>query len=419
MPRKIEKHACRIPLGDAAIYKYPYMTKWKLDATVSGRRLRPTLAKDQRESLRMAQEMLDRARRAAPTNGAAEPTAVTIRDVADRYLESRRASLPEAMRASPRKEISYRNDEDRLNMIAERLPVALVFDLRKAHCMEFVKQRMREKSGNNPKKKVGRVTAGKPVKVLLAALNHAVTEDVLPHHPLEGLRLPKPKPEEIRKKRRAMTPAEYGRFKQAAVELDVEFQALNSGIRRVPQALLYLAIFESGRRLGEMLDLEWCDVRLHGESASWDFWDTKGQKLSPTASGEPENYPIPPTVVEYLRALKAMHERHLGRPVGKGDRVFVGPCHGGLSPRNALRHFYRILRRAGIQRADARGRTVDQHSARMFAYSRGSAAGIELADMMSWVGHRDIRTAMRYRDERAVQKKMIAEKLAGLDMPKK
>jgi integrase len=414
MAREIKQHACRVPITGGAIFKYPYMSKWKLDVTVNGERLRPTLARDQRESLRMAHELLEAKRRLGRrgTEGAVDE--LTIRHVVDLYLAARCSDLPEELRDEPRADITYRNDDDRLNLIVERLPVEKVSDLRKSHCLEFIKARMTDQLKTNDELKVSRTTATKPVRLLLSALNFAVSQDYLVVNPLLGIKVPKTRAGEIRKIRRSMTIDEYVRFKTAAVEMDMARRAKQAG-RFLPQAPLYFAIYESGRRLDEMLSLNWADVYLDGESPHWNFWNTKGQKLSAVSDSEPESYPIPPTVAEYIKALKGMHERHLGRPVGKDDCVFLGPEFGEMNDSNARKRFYAILATAKIDRADHRGRTLDLHAARTTVYARGAEAGIPVDQMMEFVGHRDIRTAMKhYRDPKATNKRRIAEKLAGL-----
>jgi integrase len=183
----------------------------------------------------------------------------------------------------------------------------------------------------------------------------------------------------------------------------------------LPQAPLYFAIYESGQRLDEMLSLGWADVHLDGDSPHWNFWNTKGQKLSATPESEPESYPIPPAIAEYIKALKGMHERYLGRPVGKKNTVFLGPKFGELNDSNSRRLFYKILKKEEIDRADHRGRTLDLHAARTTVYARGAEVGIPVDQMMEFVGHRDIRTAMKhYRDPKATNKRRIAEKLAAM-----
>ena len=183
---------------------------------------------------------------------------------------------------------------------------------------------------------------------------------------------------------------------------------------RVPQAPFFLAIYEAGRRRGELFALEWPSVHLEGPSPTWEFWGTKAQKLSRAPSSEPERYAIPPRVVPCLLALRDLHERRLGRPVGDGDLVFLSAQGRPLHGENLLGEFYLVLGEAGIPRVDRRGRTLDLHAARTTVYARGAAAGIPVDQMMTFVGHRDIRTAMRhYRDPDATSTQAIAARLAA------
>ena len=414
MPRDIEKTSCRVPLDGGAIFRYPYMPTWKLDYRVNGERLRVTLSPDKRESLKMANELLEEKQRIERGNQTRPAADVTLREVVDTYLLMRRKKLPPDLRSTPRECHSYRIDEDRLNMILSRLPVAIVADLRKAMCRTFIDKVMTEKSSTNKKKLVGRTTAGKPVKLLISALRHGATVDLC-RNPLEGLEIAEAKGSEIRKSRRAMTAGEYERFIPASVSRD---ERLSKTIAdRIPQTPAYLALYEAGRRREEVELLEWPSVHLVATSPTWEFWDTKGSKLAKTtaASNEPERYAIPPKLVPYLLALKELHERRLDRKVGAGDRVFLSPMGCNLHGENLRDDFYEILIAADIPRFDHRGRSLDLHAARTTVYARGAAAGIPADQMMTFVGHKDIRTAMRhYRDPDCLDTQRIAAKLAGI-----
>jgi hypothetical protein len=412
MPRQIEQAACRVPLEGGAIFKYSYMSAWKADYTVNGKRLRPTLSPDKREALRMANELLEEKKRIEQGSQRKPMADVTLKEVVDTYLEMRRAKLPVKLRETPRKNKSYRIDEDRLILILSRLPAEKVAKVNKSMCREFISSRMREKSQTNPKKTVGVTTAGKPVKLLISALCHGASVDLC-GNPLLGLEVPVAKGGEIRKSRRAMTAEEYGRFLPASVARDAKIHATVPD--RIPQTPAYMALYEAGRRREEVVLLEWPSLRLDGDSPTWDFWDTKGDKLAKAAvaSNQPETCAIPPRLAQYLRALKRLHERMLGRAVGPGDRVFLSPLGCRLNGDNLRIDFYAILESAKIPRVDHRNRSLDLHAGRMTLYARGAAAGIPVDEMMSFIGHRDIRTAMRhYRDPNCANTQKVAARLA-------
>ena len=413
MPRKIANAASRVELDGGAIYKYPYMSTWVLDYFLHGKRQRPTLSTDKREAISMAQRILEEKRKAEAADQRCLPGEMAILTVVQRYLRMRRDRLPPESRAEPRSNRTYRVDEDRLDLIVKTLPVEKVKDLTKQACLEFISDQMARPSRTNPKRLVGRTTASKPVLLLVTALRWAASQDMCAN-PLLGLVVPAARGREVRKRRRAMTTQEWERFKDAVTAHDVECVRM-FGPDRVPQAPLYLSIFCSGRRLGEMASLEWPDVLLGADPPSWRFWDTKGRKLSAKDDGEPETYPIPPQVVAQVRALKARHEELLGRRPRHGDRVFVSPEGSPLRPDNVRRTFNRLLGLAGIEKADDRGRTLDLHAARTTVYARAAEAGIPVDQAMEFVGHKDIRTALKhYRDPRAINKRRIAETLARL-----
>lgn len=412
MPREIEKTSCRVPLDGGAIFRYSYMPTWKLDYTVNGKRLRVTLSPDKREALKMANKLLDERKKIEGTDRrtAAE---ITLREVVDAYLLMRSEKLPPELRQTPREYHSYRIDEDRLNMILSRLSVTKVADLRKSTCQSFIDKLMTKKSSTNKEKLVGRTTAGKPVKLLISALRHGASVDLC-GNPLEGMEVAEAKGSEIRKSRRAMTAAEYLRFIPASVARDERLCKVIPG--RIPQTPAFMALYEAGRRREEIELIEWPSVHLDGDSPTWEFWNTKGSKLAKgSASNEPERYAIPPRLVPYLRALKELHERRLDRKVGPGDKVLLSPMGRPLHGDNLRDDFYEILVAADIPRFDHRGRSLDLHAARMTVYARGAAAGIPADQMMTFVGHKDIRTAIgHYRDPDCLDTQRIAAKLAGM-----
>jgi len=410
VPRKIEDNKTRVQLVGGVLRKPVGAQSWVLDFYKSGKRQRESLFASKAKSLERAQEILTEKQRVERGDRSTIGSEVGLDEVVAKYLEKRRGKLPQERQAEPRKDITYRNDEDRLNQIVAALPAAKVKDLRKEMCIDFIRQKMKTKSGTNDKKFVSRTTASKPVLLLVSALRYAASNDIC-FNPLDGMVVDGAKGSEIRKKRRPMTVEEYKRFAAAAVELDVQFQAGHKQTR-VPQAPLYLAIYSAGRRLGEMLDLEWPDVHLEAEPATWDFWDTKGQKIARDENG-PETYPIPADMVKYLKGLKGFHARLKGRPVGAGDKVFVAPNGSEIDGARVRRHFRRIMKRAKIDAMDHRGRSLDLHAARKTVYDRCSDADIPVDQAMYFVGHKDIRTAMKhYKDPNAKTKAKVSEKLS-------
>ena len=326
----------------------------------------------------------------------------------------RRSKLSSELRAAPRENKTYRIDEDRLNLVLSRLPASKIVDLRKSMCRQFIDQIMTEKSSTNSKKLVGRSTASKPVRVLIAALRYGTSIDLC-FNPLEGIKIAQAKGFEIRKSRRAMSEDEYTRFITSSVDRDERLSKITP--HRIPQTPAYMALYEAGRRREEIVLLEWTSVHLDGDAPTWEFWNTKGIKIakSSAASNKPERYAIPPRLVPYLRALSALHERRFGREVGPDDRVFLSPKGSPLHGDNLLDDFYEILEAAKIPRLNHRGRSLDLHAARMTVYARGAAKGIPMDQMMKFVGHEDARTALQYYDDPdSLDTQKIAAQLAGM-----
>jgi len=296
MPREIEKAASRVPLDGGAIFKYPYMSSWKADYTVNGKRLRPTLSPDKL----LISALCQRLRR---------PVRQSIAGIGGARGQGQRDSKIQA------------SDDHR------------------------------------------------GVRALSASVGGARREDAR-HGP-----------------------------RQNTADARVH-GALRSGTPPRGSRSARVAVGPPGGRLADV-----------------DFWDTKADKLAKAilASNQPETCAIPPRLAQYLRALKTLQERRLGRRVGPGDRVFLSPLGCRLNGDNLRNDFYAILVAANIPRIDHRNRSLDLHAGRMTLYSRGAAAGIPMDEMMSFIGHRDIRTALRhYRDPNCLNTQKVAARLAEL-----
>lgn len=145
-----------------------------------------------------------------------------------------------------------------------------------------------------------------------------------------------------------------------------EIERLNVALAasRTPtlRELVGLAI-ETGMRRGELLSLDWAQVDLQARVAH----------LPVTKNGFPRDVPLSSRAVEVLRSLG---------PRAEGS-VFP------LSPNAVRLAWQRVRRRAGI--ADARF-----HDLRHEAVSRFFEKGLEMMEVATISGHRDLRMLRRY-----------------------
>ncbi|MCP4661007.1 MAG: tyrosine-type recombinase/integrase [bacterium] len=233
-------------------------------------------------------------------------------------------------------------------------------------------------------------TVNLEAQVTERALRWAVDAGHIEENKLAGLPALKVRPQDTRKKRRAMTDEEYEEF-VAAARADDE-KAKRAGRRKIPQTPLYLTLLGSGGRRKEVLQTRWRHWDFEPEGLEGD--ELEGAALVTfvdTKNGNERALPIAPDVAAEVKGLREMHTRALGKAPKPADFVFLSPTGVPFAPAsrgNTLRVFYRILEKAGIPR-DVDGRTVDMHACRMTFCSRLQRAGVELGTRQELLGHSD------------------------------
>jgi integrase len=212
----------------------------------------------------------------------------------------------------------------------------------------------------------------------------------------------------VRCRRRALTEDEVERFLDAVTEDDLHCQskehtrrtskirhrghwpAEGSLIPRVPQRPFLEVLVTIGARYGEAILLDWGHVDLDRGLLTFRAVDTK--------SGQERVVPLGQRLVLSLLALRAVHEKILGRTPTATDKVFLSP--EGQPWARASTNINRILRRilgaAGIDRVDADGRKIDLHALRGSAASRMVRAKVPVPVTARILGHTDARTTLKH-----------------------
>ena len=151
------------------------------------------------------------------------------------------------------------------------------------------------------------------------------------------------------------------------------------------EALWVLAI-TSGLREGELLGLQWRDVDLEAGTVavnrSLQRFGGKLQLVEPKTEKSRRRNPIPRMTVEALRSHRS-RQVAAGRPPLPTGFVFTSTTGTPLEPRNMVRLFKSLLRRAGLP-------DVRFHDLRHSAASLLIAQGVPLRTVMEVLGHSTI-----------------------------
>lgn len=190
--------------------------------------------------------------------------------------------------------------------------------------------------------------------------------------PLRHARRPPARQGAPRNPARPMTAEEWQRFADVVREDD-------RGRRVVPQYPLFLALAETGARVGELLKLEWSSIDLAGETLVVRAETSKTRRervvpLSPVLKGE----------LELLRSLHG-HLRAAGMELA--ERVFLSPTGRVHGPGSVRAYFDVVLGRAGVPKRDDRGRRVSPHCLRHTLASRLAVAGVSPELTAQMLGH--------------------------------
>ncbi len=270
---------------------------------------------------------------------------------------------------------------------------------------------------------LARATVNTPLVALSGMLRWAVATRRIAENPLVSLRVLRTGRAFEKRPRRALGEAEVEAFLRAAYAADQvaadrvaavvtivggtkgEEYALRERLLRVPQAVLFRTLVETGARWGELRQVTWADVDL----------TTARVTLCPatTKNRRGRVVPVKASLADELRGLLDVHHRVLGRLPTRADAVFLTPQgKPWASDTGNVRRFLRpILKAAGTESVNEQGEHVDIHSLRHSCATRMARAGMPMAKLQAFLGHQDVRTSQRYYDHLQVEDLESALKL--------
>ncbi|MGB9791494.1 MAG: tyrosine-type recombinase/integrase [Thermacetogeniaceae bacterium] len=214
-----------------------------------------------------------------------------------------------------------------------------------------------------------------------AALNQAVKESLILRNPADAVELPKMQKREME----PMTREEISRFLEAI-----------KGDRLYPAFCLAL---KTGLRRGELLGLRWKDIdlgekKLHVRQILVEARDPNGEKKVALVFQEPKTkksqrtIPLTDDLIKLLKAHKAKQNEEkliLGKDYQDHGLVFCSEDGRPIWPRNFLRHFAALQKKAGIKHHRL-------HDLRHTFATLLLAEGEELKNVQELLGHERIST---------------------------
>ena len=229
--------------------------------------------------------------------------------------------------------------------------------------------------------------------VLHSALKKAMKLGFLLRNVCENVELPK----QIKKERRVLSPEEQ--------------KILLKELKKTEEGEIYIFALFTGMRRGEVLALTWDDVDMEnciikvtkGLSRVKTYVNT-GDKTKLVVS-EPKTETskrIIPIVDCLIPLLKKQKEKSYGNEM---NLVFPSDAGGYIDPGNYNRKFYKVIKRAGLPKANP-------HSLRHSFATRALEAGIDLKTTQELLGHSSIDvTANLYTHALMEHKKKEIQKL--------
>lgn len=233
--------------------------------------------------------------------------------------------------------------------------------------------------------------------VLSAALKKAIKSRLILFNVCDAVELPK----QTKKERRVLSAEEQ--------------EQLLKELKKDEQGAMYIFALFTGLRRGEVLALRWSDVDLENGiikvtkalSRVKTYVDS-GDKTKLIVS-EPKtdtSKRVIPIVDSLIPLLKK--QKKLTRENNELDLVFPSEAGGYIDPGNYNRKFYKIIKRAGLQKANP-------HSLRHSFATRALEAGVDLKTTQELLGHSSISiTADLYTHSLMKHKKQELRKLKSV-----
>lgn len=208
--------------------------------------------------------------------------------------------------------------------------------------------------------------------VLSSALKKAMKNRLILYNVCDGIELPK----QVKKERRVLTTDEQKR--------------LIKELKKDEQGAMYIFALFTGLRRGEVLALQWDDVDL--ENGIIKVTKNLGRVKTYVDSGDKTKLIVsePKTessrrVIPIVDSLIPLLETQKKRTQEKNEFNLVFPSEAGgyIDPGNYNRKFYKIVKRAGLPKANP-------HSLRHSFATRALEAGLDLKTTQELLGHASI-----------------------------
>ena len=168
-------------------------------------------------------------------------------------------------------------------------------------------------------------------------------------------------------------------------------------LQRTYYADLYLALFYTGCRIGELIGLRWCDVDLFNKVLYIKHTDYKGQLQSVKTEDGERTLPMNSNIYFLFRRLF----RSDARPT---DRVFKNTLGGVIKYRTLLDNWHWFCDSIGIPQV---GFHVFRHT---FAHN-ALRAGVPVKVVSAWLGHSDVYITLQIYDNVTAEDMQAAAQL--------
>lgn len=304
-------------------------------------------------------------------------------------------------RARPR---TVRESAAILGRIEAELGVATVGELTRGVVRAWRERRLAAGASNK--------TVNNQLAALLAALAWAVESEMIPAHPLAGLRALPVGPRHQRRRPRALADWEAARVLAAVAEMDEHPPAEQRP--RIPQLIVVRVLLETGARWGELTSTTWADCELERGTMAFRAENTKTERE--------RCIPLRRETCEDLMAYRLACAAILGAMPGAGDPVFLSPK-GRPWTAGAPNFRARVLapayERAGLLVRNASGRlrsrdgyALNVHTLRHTCCTRLLTAGVPVPIVQALLGHASPQMTLRvYSHLRAEEARSYLAKL--------
>jgi integrase len=200
------------------------------------------------------------------------------------------------------------------------------------------------------------------------------------------------RPKEKRRRWRILDPSEVQRVQTAFTEL-LEAEADERERAWITQArIVFMVVYGTGLRRGEVLGLRWHRVRLadpSGPTIRVEETYVRNRIDTPKSEASERTIALGDVVADLLFEHRATTDYD-----GDGERVFVNPETGSaMDPKRYADTFRSALKRAGIA-----GAVRPFHDGRHGHITNAAAAGVNPQALQAQAGHADFSTTKRYID---------------------